>query len=89
MILKKNQSLVDFVAQYSGTVDELFTVAVGNGIGITDEVAPGTALVVAAVELRVTKYFAGSLLDVCTNETIPATLGGIGYMQMGTNFIII
>ncbi len=88
MIIKKFQTLVDFTAQYGGTVDELFNVALGNGIGITDDVAPGVEMKVEAADLAVSKYYAGSSLDITSNAFAIPIPGGIGYMQIGTNFIV-
>jgi hypothetical protein len=88
MIIKRGQTILDFTAQYAGKVDELFKVAIGNNTGITDFIAPGTELAVTPVALDVVKYFTGSQLDVISFLDDNTELGGIGYMQIGTNFIV-
>lgn len=87
MPVKKNQTFIDFAVQHSGAIDEIINTAILNGIGITDDVAPGTILKVEPTVTRVTKVFTTGNLDITSNmKDMP--MGGIGYMQIGTNFIV-
>jgi hypothetical protein len=85
-IIKKHQTTLDFVTQYSGALDGLFTMALLNGISITSEPAPGTNLQVEVVDLKTVKYYATSGLDVQSNGITNVRPGGIGYMQIGNDF---
>lgn len=87
-ILKKNQTLLDFSVQFGGDTADWLAVALANKLSLTDEVAPGTALAVIGSTPRVTVYLFNSGLDVTGGKYINE-LGGIGYMQMGTNFRVI
>lgn len=89
MILKKNQTILDFTIQFAGAVDELFNVALANGVSITEDIAAGTDLIVQAANLRVTKYFTGSSLDIATLAGYDLLPDGIGYMQIGASFRVI
>lgn len=84
--IKKNQTLLDFATQNGGAVSELFNVAVANGTGITDSVAAGTELAVETAQKRTSQFYQNNELDITTNEA--NVQGGIGYMQIGTNFIV-
>ena len=43
------QSLFDIAIQAAGSVEAVFDIALANGISITDDLEPGTVLVVPAV----------------------------------------
>lgn len=86
-VIKQNQTPLDMTVQYTGSLDNLFTVAMANGIGITDDLTPGNSIAEAtATDKRVTNLFAKKEYDVTTGLRPILTLGGIGYMQIGTNF---
>lgn len=93
-VIKKNQTFFDVVTQYCGSMEQVFAMALLNNIGITDEgtqLPYGTMLIAATVaEKRPVNAFAAYNIDIATNETMPfkVLLGGIGYMQINTNFII-
>jgi hypothetical protein len=84
-ILKKNQTLLDFAVQFGGDTSDWLAVALANGLSLTDEVAPGTELAVVSNTARVTNYLMKSEVDI-TGGAFRNDLGGIGYMQIGTNF---
>lgn len=87
--IKPNQKITDFATQFAGTLESLFDVCMLNGIGITDEVNAGTELKVNVAEAAVADFYNGSVLDIVTNERGDLELpGGIGYMQIGTSFIV-
>lgn len=44
-VIKRNESLVDFVSSEIGSVSGLFYLAQKNGISITEDVAPGVELI--------------------------------------------
>lgn len=50
-VIKKNETLVDFVSNKMGTVSGLFYLANKNGISITEDVAPGVDLVYSQSEV--------------------------------------
>lgn len=85
--IKNRQTVVDFTTQNAGDIESLFNVAEANGIGITDDVAPGTLLSVETTDNKVSGFYEGSELDITTTDK-GAQPGGIGYMQIGSSFII-
>ena len=87
-IIKRHQTAVDFTIQNSGTLESLFDVLQLNGFGATDDIAPGTVLQAPVVERSVINYYKGSEADVITFLRPDDLLGGIGYMQIGTSFIV-
>ena len=85
-VIKQRQTVLDFTTQHSGTMEALFVVAVSNGIGITDDIAPGTELTASVVEQKTVSFYAKSLYDITTIAGDQLLPGGIGYMQIGTSF---
>jgi hypothetical protein len=87
LFIKRDQTLLDMTEQYTGTVDSLFLLATANGISITADLVPGNSLQeVPVIDSRVTNYFVQKKYD-CTTYLKPVlTLGGIGYMKIGTSF---
>lgn len=85
-VLKQRQTVVDFACQYSGTMESLFELALLNGVSLTQDVAPGTALKAVPVDLKTVDYYAASVLDIVTDKTVNTMPGGIGYMQIGSSF---
>ena len=86
-IIKKHQTFADFVTQQAGSMNEMFNVALSNGISISDQPDPGTALEVVASDLKVTAFFIKSELNIAGAVPVGVTiLGGIGYMQIGNDF---
>lgn len=86
-IIKKHQTTVDFTTQYAGSVSGLFEMAMLNGIGITDDVAAGTDLMVRVTDERTVKFWKNQKLDVVGGPlNLNLIPGGIGYMQIGNTF---
>ena len=85
-VIKQNQTLFDMAVQYTGSLENLFLVAVQNQLSITSELIPGNSIAAAATEKRVTRYFESIVYDVVTIHKFPLPPGGIGYMQIENNF---
>lgn len=86
-VIKQDQNMLDMVVQYSGSLDNLFTVALQNSLSATDSLTAGNSLQEMAVtNKRVVNLFARKEYDVNTVLRPILTLGGIGYMQIGTSF---
>lgn len=85
----KHQELTDFTTQRCGTLSSLFEVAQLNGLSITDDVAPGTMLKQNVAEPAVVRFFTNKRIDI-VNLPKPKDVkpGGIGYMQIGNDFIV-
>lgn len=84
--IKRFQTVVDYTVQNSGTLESLFEVAESNGVGITEDVAPGTVMLAPETETKVTSFYDAKALDITTHATDAEALGGIGYMQIGSSF---
>jgi hypothetical protein len=86
-VIKQNQTLFDMTVQYTGTLPNLFALAVDNYVGITDALTPGSSIKEPAVtDRRVVRVFAAFEYDVTTVLRPILTRGGIGYMGIGLNF---
>ncbi len=87
--VKRFQKTTDFVTQFSGALENLFEMAIMNGIGITDDILPGSMLYVNAKNKSVVNFYKNSHIDIITPEQrLLQQPGGIGYMQIGRNFIV-
>ena len=85
--IKRFQKLPDFVTQFGGSLNSLFDIAMLNGVGITDEIAPGTPLFVSVQNSLIVSYYKNSTQDIITRErNVIQQPGGIGYMQIGYSF---
>lgn len=89
-VIKKNQTLFDYVIQQQGTMESVFSFALQNGLGITDDVNPGTMFQAVEVDNKTTKYFRDKHLDVATDDKNGSNhvQGGIGFMQIGVDFVV-
>lgn len=89
-VIKKQQTPIDFTAQYAGSVEGLFETAMSNGISITDQPNPGSEMKIEVIEKQTTAFYAGSELDItgAFSRSAYVRLGGIGYMQIGNDFIV-
>lgn len=55
-IIKKHETLLDFIAANAGSVEGLFVMANLNGIGISDEPVPGTSLEIEKQAFTIASY---------------------------------
>lgn len=87
------QNLFDIALQETGSIDTVFAIAVANGINITDEIPPGTELVIPEVEgnADVYRYYRANNLRPASGS-IQATeieiLEGIDYWYIEMDFIV-
>lgn len=84
------QTLLDICLESAGEIDGLFDCAQANGMGITDDLTPGDAVigVIAAPEKQsIVAMFIGAppASGIMAAQALP---GGIGYMQLQQNFIV-
>lgn len=88
MIIKRHQTFFDFVLQHAGSMAAVFECASSNGIGITDDVEPGTELAISAIDLFVVNSYKRGGFEVSTNfeKDNGSVPGGIDYMQIGNDF---
>ena len=91
-IIKKQQTLIDFAVQYSGSQENIFAVAQANGKNLTDDMVPGSLLVIPAVtDVRVAKFYSSQKYDITTNLTQSAQSisdSGIGYWAIEDDNIV-
>ena len=85
--IKKHQTFSDFVVQATGDDEQLFITAMLNGVGITDDIIPGTTLKFEVSNKKVAKDLSDKALDIITQQNLTQP-GGIDYMQIGTSFKI-
>ena len=82
-VIRKHQTLFDFTCQHCGSMEAVFVFAMLNGIGITDEVPPGTQLETVVVDNKVVADYVKSKLVIATAFAMPfIPSGGIGFMRI-------
>ena len=88
MTIKKDQTIFDFITQHGGAVDGVFEMCLANGIGITDEVAPGTELTVEVTDKETVQFFVAKPFNCQTGYVASVGAAGIGGYQIGIDFQI-
>lgn len=85
-----NQALIDIAIQEGGTVEALFDAAIKNGIGITDELLPGTLLrKPERIDKRVAALFTGRIKPSSNAPNdLPEQPEGIDYWYIENTFIV-
>jgi LysM repeat protein len=96
-----NQSLFDVAIQYYGTVEASVSIAILNGISITDELVPGQVLNVPVIDYGfsdVANYFNIEKIEPATGTSvydiynedgeITTPLEGIDYWGIEYDFIV-
>ena len=87
IIVSKKQTLIDIAMQEYGDATQIFTIALLNGISVTDNLSDDQQLIVDDVTVN-------EVIDGLSSRNIqPASnagnmLGGIGYMGIGIDFIV-
>ena len=86
------QSLFDIAIQSAGSIEAVFDIALANGISITDDLEPGTVLVVPAVLNRqVAEYYRVNGIQPATGITVsdaPALQEGVEFWGIEYDFIV-
>lgn len=88
-----NQTLADITLQATGDLEQWFAVALLNGLGITDAIEAGEEMLSPepdgnkrALAFRLQARDNRPATGDAYNES--AVMGGIGYMQIGNDFIV-
>ena len=87
-----NQSILDLAIQHTGSVENAFSIAIANGICVSDDLNAGSELeVLGKVNIDIQNYFSAKQIRPATAITTAVIdnepqLGGIGHMQIGRNF---
>lgn len=88
-IIKKHQTHLDFIAQHCGDMQGAWALIAANGISITGDPSPGMRLTVPEIAApKVVTYFANEKIDLATLDNAEGNAGGIGFMQIGNDFIV-
>ncbi|OSZ79264.1 hypothetical protein CAP35_13705 [Chitinophagaceae bacterium IBVUCB1] len=88
--VRHGQSMIDIALQYYGSINGVWDVAKLNDLSITEQLKAGQTLKVTVTENETTKYL-GSYNDKITYVIACGTedvFGGIGYMEIGNDFIV-
>ena len=96
VLVINGQSLFDIAVQEFGSVLSVFEIAFANNLSVTDELKGGQVLTLpdsAFTNNDIANYFKGNKRNIATGLTIEhdgivAPRRGIGYMQIGTSFIV-
>jgi hypothetical protein len=89
-IIHKHQTLLDVALQQSGSTEAFFNLAFINGFALTDDVSPGTELLLPdVIDFKTQQYFQDSIYKPSTGPIlIPVIQGGIELWGIETDFII-
>jgi len=78
------QTLLDIAMETDNGIDNLFVIALANGLGITDDLNAGD-MIIANNNLVNAFYNKRPASAILPTQQPP---GGIGFMQIGTDFIV-
>ncbi|MEG0310968.1 MAG: hypothetical protein RR604_08720 [Eubacterium sp.] len=86
-----NQSFQDIAIQKTGNVLNAFSIAVFNGMAVSDQLEPGTDLLLPEemeIDVDVLNYYASKQLQPATSfrDKKAVEKRGIGVMRIGGNF---
>ncbi len=92
-----NQSLLDIAIQWTGSVANVFLIAQANGLAVSDEITPGTDLIIpdtVVLDTDIKNYYtsraiqpATALTTIIDDNTEPSP-EGIGYWIIGDDNIV-
>jgi len=86
---KQGQWIGDIVVRESGSIDDLFAMAITNDCSITDNMKIGTILNPSVqLDKRTINYYERNDIHVATSSINNKLLGGIGYMGIEIDFIV-
>lgn len=89
-----NQSLLDIADMHTGTVLSAFAISVANGISLTDELEPGSELIIpddVLTDADIQGYYKAKQVRPATAIQPgegPEPLEGIGYWTIGRTFVV-
>jgi hypothetical protein len=87
----ESQNLLDIALQETGDITAVFAIAMANGLGVTDTVAPGTELEIPGEtdgNRDIYNYYRSNGLRPATGSVETAEiLDGIGYWYIELDFI--
>jgi len=93
--VQNNQSVFDLGIQLGGSIEAAVDVAKLLGISLTDDVPVGTIIETSSIPIYnrevLEHYYSHSIIPATAhkmNEEIEVVTGGIGYMAIGSTFIV-
>lgn len=93
IVAQAGQTLIDISLQGSGTIENLFALAAANGLSITNDLTAGQDVDFEPIikVQKVLDYYAAKNIFPASGLTAAAIIpsGGIGFMIIGTDFIIV
>lgn len=89
IIIKDRQTLTDIAVQCLGSAEGACDIARLNGLSVTSDVEPGSVIVLPEpVNRRIVDFFKRIKVFPAMKIDVSTRPGGIGYMQIGTDFIV-
>lgn len=87
MQITNNQTWLDITCQATGTLDNLFAIALANGVSITDVPIAGAEAVIAGdIHKNKENYLKEKNVVIGTRDDSTATMEGIGYWYLENDF---
>ncbi len=83
------QSLADIAVRYTGSVENLYEIAVANGLTLDAELVPGTEIEIPdelEMDAAVVRGYENNRLEPASALTADSVLGGIDYMGIQIDF---
>lgn len=86
--VQQGQSLLDIAVQHGGHADAAISIALANDISVTDDIMPGTQLIIPQIiNPQMVAFFNRYKIVPATNDTaISRRKRGIGYWAIGRTF---
>lgn len=84
----QGQWLGDVVVRYAGSLEVLIDVAFDNDLSITDDLLPGTDVIIETVDKRVVNYLERNAAQPATALINKPKGEGVGYWAIEEDFII-
>lgn len=89
IIIKDRQTITDVALQYTGDPAAASVIAKMNGYSVSAGVEPGTALLIpGTINGKIVDFFSRAKVYPAMKIDNSGKPGGIGYMQIGIDFII-
>lgn len=88
--IQAGQTALDLCIQHSGSIESLFESAEASGAKIVETLEPGNSFLVddSAAVLKVLNYYSDRKLSPATPLPAEAPTSGIGFIVIGSTFIV-
>lgn len=88
IIVKDRQSLIDIAIQYAGAPEAVFDFCLLNNVSPSEDLETGAGIIMIGEVMngKIAFEFEKENMIPATKDSLQMLPGGIGYMQIGTDF---